>query len=875
MRETSFLKRHLGLSLPDFVQLSPDKRAAAARAAVPDLNFFFDDGEPLPRRQAPSRTLQQAQSLFEALKQDSGRDGERTLEQRIITDGFLRSECDRDQNVYLGKLFTRTLTHAVPDLIFQPANTSEVGAALRWALVDLVPVTVRGAASTALGGAVPADAGLVLDLSRLDPIEIDAADGSVVVGAGVRFRTLHEKLREHGLALPAYPSNLGGTYAGWYMTGGIGMNAFGKGRAADHVRAADLVLLRGEHVRFHADGRLDVPEGLRRRTLAPGQSDGWFLAHGYAPLKLSDLPGSEGQLGVLTQLTLAVERLPDLAAFLLAFERASDAHAAVEWLKQRVAEGLEPPANLKLLSASHLEEVRQVWREEDAKPWRERPAALSSDAHLPWRNVLAPSHFGVRAAEDFPSGEAYLFVDFLSEQGGRAFAAALASCPGAPRAAGQESARFARDRFRPQQVKRLGPGLLAAEIVLPAANVPAFLPEAERLAHRAGLELDAEVYYLADGAALALAAFLVDHRRGSFALELPLAPALLDLVMERHGGRPYVLGRWQAGYFRRKFPGKEAKRLRSLKHGLDSRRILNRGAFFDMGLRGPLGLLLSAGFAPSIRMVRWLYQAAPGLVRGMRGALAGRAGPAHGRGTSAVETPAPPGGTTPPELATGRALTCVNCGECNSVCPIFHESKVRLPQMLTHLGEALHAGEAIGPTGSTLLDLCMRCGNCEEVCQAGIPHLPLYQVMQRASDRERPHERERHALLLEALRSSPRYFHQFLHARPGGYLKRTPASLPGGVRFVLLRAEDDAGPAATCIHCAACVDVCPTGANQEYQGEDVRWITTEQARCIGCGTCVEVCPANLVNGGQTLRVMEAPTRDWFAAVGEFSAQETP
>jgi len=40
------------------------------------------------------------------------------------------------------------------------------------------------------------------------------------------------------------------------------------------------------------------------------------------------------------------------------------------------------------------------------------------------------------------------------------------------------------------QVKRLGPGLLAAEIVMPADEVPRFLPRAERLMRRAGLELD-------------------------------------------------------------------------------------------------------------------------------------------------------------------------------------------------------------------------------------------------------------------------------------------------------------------------------------------------------------------------------------------------
>jgi Fe-S-cluster-containing hydrogenase component 2 len=69
------------------------------------------------------------------------------------------------------------------------------------------------------------------------------------------------------------------------------------------------------------------------------------------------------------------------------------------------------------------------------------------------------------------------------------------------------------------------------------------------------------------------------------------------------------------------------------------------------------------------------------------------------------------------------------------------------------------------------------------------------------------------------------------------------------------------------------VPVCPTAANLEFQAEDARLIVTDQSRCIGCGTCVEVCPANLANGGQTLRVMEAPTRDWFLALEEFDRKE--
>src|SRR5262249_43500682 len=134
-----------------------------------------------------------------------------------------------------------------------------------------------------------------------------------------------------------------------------------------------------------------------------------------------------------------------------------------------------------------------------------------------------------------------------------------------------------------------------------------------------------------------------------------------------------------------------------------------------------------------------------------RGLLGFGPGPARGRGEPAVvgakfragpvgqAAGIPPARPSAAQVASARALHCVNGGECNSVCPIFHESKIRLPQMLTHAGEALHAGVKPGATVATLLDLCMRCGNCEEVCQAGIPPLPLYERMQQVADVAQPY----------------------------------------------------------------------------------------------------------------------------------------
>jgi FAD/FMN-containing dehydrogenase/ferredoxin len=933
MTPPTFFEKHLGQPLESFVELDHDRRSGVTRNAISDLHFFFDSGASLEERDAPARTRDLALSLHRELSAPAG-GAQPGLTERIVTDAFLRSEADRDQNVYLGRFFTRVLTRAVPDVLFQPATINEAARTLRWARHHGVPVTLRGAASTAMGGAVPNDGGITLDLSRLDEIEIDAAAGVCVVGAGARLRTVHQRLAEQGLALRSYPSNLGGTLAGWFVTGGIGLNAYGAGTALQSVRAADVALPGGEHVRFHDDGRLDVPDAPgKRRTLGPETSADWFTSRGYPAMTLADLAGSEGVFGLLLHLTVAVEPRPAIGAFLLSFDREDQALEAATWMMGAAAERCGAPANLKFLTGSHLDHVRRVWKDEAAREWRTHSSRWSDGSGLPWTEIRSPAALGATCREDQAKAAAHVFVDFFDLDRARRFAKMIAECPGSPRVLDSESARFAAERFRPQQSKRLGPGLIAAEIRMAATEVPRFLPRAARLAHQAGQELESEVYFLSDGSALVIAGYLTDHTRAAFALDLMIAPALLDLAMREHRGRPYVLGRWQAAYLENQVGRDGARRVRSIKRALDANAIVNRGVLTGLRLRGLLGAFVGLSFVPAVRIVRAVYEtpALAWLARGLRSVLEELPGPASGRGAAAlvgarfVAGPpaaeftgrngeslahAPASGAVanpatsasaatspavlpesnghgsaapatapaassdePTQAPEDRALHCVNCGECNSVCPIFHESKIRLPQMLTHLGEAMRGRQAMPATGSVLLDLCMRCGNCEEVCQAGIPHLPLYQVMQRASDRARPRDRERHASIVATVRGSSHYTRDFLDIRPGGYHKRSPAALPGMARFVVLRAENDAGPAATCIHCGACVPVCPTHANRDLEGADPRWITTSQDRCIGCGSCVEVCPANHLNGGQTLRVMEAPARDFFMALERFEEQE--
>ena len=863
------------------------------------LSGMLAGGLPLGERTASERSRRLALSLAAHLAAAGGLDdvaaagpdgaADAPRAARLVVDPALLAESDRDQNVYLGRIFTRHLTKAVPDLVFLPDETMEVVEALRWARATATPVTVRGAASAALGGAVANDGGLVLDLAHLDKADIDPAGEVCVVGAGARLRRVHRVLARRGLALPVYPSNLGATLAGWFATGGAGLNAFGPGQALDIVRAADVVLPSGELVRFHSDGRLDVAarsSGHGHREVAPDQSEAWFAERGLAPFGLADLAGSEGVLGVITQLVVAVGRRPEIGAFLLGFADEAAALHAAKFIAAKAGTILPRPANLEMVSAAHRRHTALAAADDARQAWRRFPAALSTDSDMPWSSIRGPRDFGWTCV---PAGErpclesaALLYVDFLDDGAARRFAARLVDLPGEPVVMADESVAFAAARFRPQRSKRLGPGLLAAEIELPAGETAAFLAGAARLARGAGVALEHEVYFLTGERTLVIAGYLTDHRSSSFLLDLALTPALLDLAVRRHGGRPYVLGRWQSSFAADKFGAAGLARLGTIKAALDPGRLLGRGVLFGLELRGPLGWVVEHVYRPGVGLMgsAWRTPGLAAVVRLARAVLRFVPGPGHGRGEPVRHDAGESGRRNLPVLA--RPLHCVNCGECNAVCPVYDELALRLPQALVHHGETACARRRLSAGAGVLLDLCLRCGGCEQVCQAGIAHLEVYAALEELRPATPAREsadsgsgdqgsRATREAALAALRRSPRYRRAFLEIRPGEYLRRTPASLAGRVSFLVLRAENDAGAAATCRHCAACVAVCPSGANREFEDADVRLISTDQTSCVGCGTCVEVCPANRDNGGQTLRVVEAPAADWLAALSEFAA----
>ena len=178
----------------------------------------------------------------------------------------------------------------LPDAVVKVQQAAEVGEVLKIAHQYGIPVTARGAGTSATGSAVPLKGGWVLDLSALKAIRIDAVSRMVTVGVGVVTAEMQAQVEAVGLFFPPDPSSKKYSTIG----GNIACNAGGM-RCVKYGVTRDYVLgLKG----FLADGD-PFTFGLPLKKYVSG-------------LNLRDLLiGSEGTLGVITSATLKLIPKPE------------------------------------------------------------------------------------------------------------------------------------------------------------------------------------------------------------------------------------------------------------------------------------------------------------------------------------------------------------------------------------------------------------------------------------------------------------------------------------------------------------------------------------------------------------------------------------
>jgi alkyldihydroxyacetonephosphate synthase len=214
----------------------------------------------------------------------------------------------------------RGLPLPAADLAVSPASTAEVAEVVRIADHFRVPVVVRGGGSGTQGGTLAPYGGLSLDLGRMNRIlNIDEQSLVLHAEAGLNGWELEQKLNERGLTLPHYPGSMhhGATVGGYVAARGSGVVSTKYGKAEDLVLQVKAVTPPGRVVET-----LPVPN------------------HAAGPDLLQLFVGSEGTLGVITELRLQLERLPERRDFLTF--RFDDVPAGIEAARQIMTKRWKP-----------------------------------------------------------------------------------------------------------------------------------------------------------------------------------------------------------------------------------------------------------------------------------------------------------------------------------------------------------------------------------------------------------------------------------------------------------------------------------------------------------------------------------------------------
>ena len=229
----------------------------------------------------------------------------RVLGEALVCGEAVKEDFSHDEMPIYGKF--------APEAVCFPSSTEEVAEVMRICCEECVPVTVRGAGTGLVGGCVPLCGGLVLSTERMNSIlAYDMNNLTVTIQPGVLLRDLAADALAHGLMYSPDPGEKTSTVGGNVSTNAGGMRAVKYGVTRDYVLAMTVVLPSGEV--------------LKLGKAVCKTSSGYSLLH--------LMIGSEGTLGVITELTLKLIPKPIMdVSLLLPFEEISAAIASVPAIK--------------------------------------------------------------------------------------------------------------------------------------------------------------------------------------------------------------------------------------------------------------------------------------------------------------------------------------------------------------------------------------------------------------------------------------------------------------------------------------------------------------------------------------------------------------
>jgi glycolate oxidase len=418
----------------------------------------------------------------------------------------------------------------VPALVTLPETREQVQAVVRACVEAGVPYVARGAGTGLSGGALPHPDGVLVVTSKLRRIlEVDIANQRAVLEPGVANLDITRAAAPHGYYYAPDPSSqqvcsIGGNVA----ENSGGAHCLKYGFTTNHVTGAEVVTPDGDVVRL--GGKAPDPPGYDL---------------------LGAFVGSEGTLGIATEVTVRLLRAPESVRTLLAgFASTDDAGTAVSTI---IGAGVVPAA-IEMMDALAIE-------------------AAEAAVHC---NYPAGAGAVLVVELDGPAGEVAAQFEQVVEfcRGAGAFEIRIA-------ADDAERAMFWKGRKSAfAAVGRISPDYIVQDGVIPRTALPPVLRRIGQLAAERGLRV-ANVFHAGDGNLHPLVLF-DDAVAGEAERAEELSGAILDLCIEQGGSitGEHGVGMDKAKHMPRMFTEADLDTMQLLRCAFDPDHLSNPGKVF-------------------------------------------------------------------------------------------------------------------------------------------------------------------------------------------------------------------------------------------------------------------------------------------------------
>jgi FAD/FMN-containing dehydrogenase len=383
---------------------------------------------------------------------------------------------------------------------------------------------------------------------------------------------------------------------------------------------------------------------------------------------------TEGQIGIIAELTLKLRPVPQGSYTTLIYF--PNDREAFDFILKFVKSSLPgQPNTIRFMDENHMADINELTH---SSIFEKKPGVLFE--------------FGDTAENE-------IFQKYLKQN------------PGVQIAPAYTANYLWNERLFGMKSKRLGPTILASEVIIPTRSAAAFIKKAKRLSGYFGVEVCIDSYVIGPDKTLIMATFLCDSRKKKYYLNVPLV-AVITKAAIRLGAEPYGVGLWNAGYVNKRYNRKEMKAIKEYKAKTDPNNVLNTGKSLSQGEKGLSGILFNPGvFGFLIQLLTWT---AP-LVGGLSTLMFGRNKKLEGLDY---------------ELSTHA---CAKCGNCMAVCPAYlvTHNEASTAKGKIAIAKKMISGQPVTVEEAQAAFMCMKCRACEEICQTNLELMTLWDTLEK------------------------------------------------------------------------------------------------------------------------------------------------